>query len=100
MKKIVIIGVVAMMFTSCKTFVGSSRTMDIPMAVKDFEVLGFVRVQGKVTKKETSYDILLSEARKKYNNEKVDVVNIKADNYKDGDKQIINALVIEYKDAK
>ena len=99
MKKLLVMGLIGIMFVSCKTFVGSSRTMDIPIATKDFEVLGFVRLQGKVSKKATSYDLVLTEARKKYNNDKVDVVNIKIDNFKDGDKQIINGLVIKYTDA-
>lgn len=87
------------MVSSCKTFTGSSRTMDIPLATKDYEVIGFVRVEGKVAKKETSYDALLSEARKKYNDDTVDILNPKRDNYKASQKVIINALVVKYTDA-
>ena len=99
-KSILLIGLFVVLFTSCKTFDVNKRLINVPIQKMDFTVVGFVRVEGKTNNKSTSYDELLKEARRKYNNDKVDIVSIKIDTYKTSTKRIINALVILYVEKK
>lgn len=101
MKKATLIVFLALssMLIGCKSFeMGREMYRNVPMEVKDYDIVGTVRIEGKTNKKEVTYDGLLKEARSLYG-EKVDVVGIKIDKmFKTGKPYfIINAYAIKYK---
>ena len=99
LKLFLVVGGMAIGLASCKSFeMGREMHRSIPLVEKDYDIVGTVRVEGKVGKKGPTYDGLLKEARSKYGAD-VDVVGMKIDKMQRGDTPflIVNAYVVKYR---
>jgi hypothetical protein len=101
MKQAITLFLLSLLFTfsSCRrTYEMGTDVRHIPVIVKDYEIVGTVRIESKIGKSEATYDGLLQKARGQYG-EKVDIANVKIDKLaKSSNWIILNAYVIKYKE--